>query len=206
MARRSGWIETGCWLLLWLCVSPVWAGDLAAKLALDQPRQFRYQETRHLALLAKPWRGSGFMIADPDGTLVKLQLLPERLVLIATPEELLYYDPVASERRRLALPSSLPQVQGIVLLQHLLRGDLEAVSREFNLEEQETETGWRLVLTPKRPDSPFRRVILGEDDKGRYLTVEERDGDCSLTRLTPDEAGARLKVRIARLLQQAKGE
>ncbi|HHH38622.1 MAG TPA: outer membrane lipoprotein carrier protein LolA [Sedimenticola sp.] len=206
MARRSGWTDHCRWLWLWLCWLPVWAADPAARLQLDQPRQFHYEETRHLALLARPWQGSGFLLADPDGTLVKLQLLPERLILVATPDELLYYHPASGERRRLPLPTALPQVQGIVLLQRLLRGDLQAVAADFSLDERETAAGWRLVLTPKHPDSHFRRVTLGEDNGRRYLEIVEADGDRTRMILTPDEQGPHLRVRIARLVQQAWGE
>lgn len=208
VVKRSGWTERRRWLWLWLWLwgAPAWAGDPLTELVLDRPYQFRYQETRRLALLTEPWHGSGFLLADPDGTLVKLQLLPERLVLVATPDALLYYRPADGERRRLPLPSSLPQVQGIVLLQRLLRGDLEAVRRDFLLETDETKAGWRLVLTPKGTEAPFRRVILGTENGARYLEIQEANGDRSRTTLILDEYGDHLKVRIARLYRQAQGE
>ncbi len=54
------------WLTLWL--SAALAADPGERLKLTAPVQFRYEETRTLALLSQPWHGSGFMLADADGT------------------------------------------------------------------------------------------------------------------------------------------
>ncbi|WP_152486084.1 LolA family protein [Methylohalobius crimeensis] len=195
------------WIALWL--PAVLAGDPAERLNISEPIQFRYQETRLLALLAEPWQGSGFMLADPDGTLVKLQLAPQRIIMIAAPDELLYYDPGIGERRRLPLPAEVPQVEGIVLLQHLLRGELEPIRRRYRLDYRETADGWRLDLSPKKPESaPFRTVVLRGDAEGRrrVLEITEPDGDRSMTELILDDQGDRLRFTIARLREEAVGK
>lgn len=194
------------WWILWLPAAL--AADPAEQLKLTVPVQFRYQETRTLALLSRPWHGSGFMLADPDGTLVKLQLAPERVIMIAAPAELLYYHPGRGERRRLQLPAPVPQAEGIELLRQLLKGELEPIRRRYLLDYRESKDGWRLDLTPKDPESsPFRAIALRGDSEGRrVLEIVERDGDSSVTELALDEAGDRLRFTIARLYQEAAEE
>ncbi|MFN3919353.1 MAG: hypothetical protein ACK4JF_03570 [Methylohalobius sp.] len=195
------------WLSLWL--SAALAADPGERLKLTAPVQFRYEETRTLALLSQPWHGSGFMLADADGTLVKLQLAPERLIMIAAPQELLYYAPGSGERRRLPLPAPVPQAEGIVLLRHLLKGELEPIRRQYHLDYRESGQGWRLNLIPKNPDSaPFRAIALraAPEKNRRVLEIVERDGDRSTTELILDEQGDRLRLTIARLRQEAAGE
>lgn len=204
---KSKWNLSRWWLALWLPAAL--AADPAEQLKLTAPVQFYYTETRTLSLLAQPWRGSGFMLADPDGTLVKLQLAPERIIMIAAPGELLYYDPSRNERRRLLLPAPFPQVEGIVLLKHLLKGELEPIRRRYHLDYRTHEAGWQLDLTPKDPAAaPFQAIGLRADATGgqRVLEIIERNGDRSVTELTLDERGDRLRFTIARLRQEATGE
>lgn len=204
---KSEWKISRWWLALWLPAAL--AADPTERLQIVEPLQFRYEETRILALMAQPWHGSGFMLADPDGTLVKLQLAPERIIMIAAPGELLYHDPGSGERRRLPLPAAVPQVEGIVLLKHLLRGEFEPIRRQYHLDYRESKEGWQLDLTPKDPESAqFRAIALHADpeDRRRVLEIVEHDGDRSVTELILDERGDRLRFTIARLRQEATGE
>ncbi len=200
-------------IVLWCCLlgwgAALWAADPASRLKLSEPVQMRYRETRRLALLSQPWQGTGYLLADPAGTLVKLQLSPRRVIMIATPDRLLYYDASTGERHRVSLPAPLPQAEGIVLLQHLLRGDLEPVRRDYRIGFQEGGRGWKLKLVPKTPDSAaFKEVSLSGDLEGRRQVLEmtERDGDTTITEMTLDDRGAGLAYTIARLLREAAGE
>ncbi len=203
---KSEWKISRWWLILWLPAAL--ATDPTERLQITQPVQFRYEETRTLALMAQPWRSSGFMLVDPGGTLVKLQLAPERIIMIAAPDELLYHDPGRGERRRLPLPAAVPQVEGIVLLKHLLKGEFEPIRRQYHLDYRKSKAGWQLDLTPKDPESaPFRAIGLRADsERRRVLEIVERDGDRSTTELILDEQGDQLRFTIARLRQEASGE
>ncbi len=202
-----GRIALLCWLLWW--GTQLLAADPASRLKLSEPVQMRYRETRILTLLAQPWQGRGYLLADVDGTLVKLQLSPQRVIMIATPDQLLYYDSSSGERHRVPLPAPVPQAEGIVLLQQLLRGDLEPVRRDYRIEYFETGQGWELKLVPKASISAaFKEVTLTGDLEGhrQVLEMTEQDGDRTITEMTLDDRGAKLAYTIARLLREAEGE
>ncbi len=202
-----GRITVLCGLLWWCAV--VCAADPAARLRLTEPVQLRYQETRSLALLSHPWQGSGYLLADPEGTLVKLQLSPERVIMIATPKELLYYASDSGERHRVSLPVPVPQLEGIILMQQLLRGELDPIRRRYRLDYREDKQGWALELTPRNPETaPFSKVSLRGDLQGQrqVLEITEQDGDHTVTEMTLDDRGARLTYTIARLVREAAGE
>jgi len=202
VARLIVLVWLACWARLGL------GDDPAQRLKLSEPVQLSYKETRTLALLAQPWRGRGYLLADPQGTLVKLQLSPQRVIMAATPRELLYFDPASGERYRLPLPAPPPQAEGILVLQQLLRGDLESIRRRYRVDYEEDEQGWRLKLAPLSDDSPYRQVLLRGDAQGKrqVLVVIEQDGDRTVTEMTVDERGSQLSYTIARLLQEALGQ
>lgn len=191
-----------------LLAHATWADPPAIyqRLRLDQTSQFRYLESRSLALLDQPWLGSGYLLAAPDGTLIKLQLSPHRVIMAATARELLYFDSHSGERRRLALPARHPQVAAIGLLQDLLSGRWQRIETQYQAQLQESTGGWRLTLTPTAvTDAPFAKITLEGDDRRRILTLEEADGDRSRTEMELDQRGATLQYTIARLLREAGG-
>ena len=177
------------------------------QLRLNQPTQYLYKETRQVKLLTNPWQGDGYMLASPDGVMIKLQLSPHRVIMAATPDELLYFDSRSGERHRLLLPSNYSQVQGVLLLRHLMQSDLEAVQRNYKMTVTQNDGHWKIQLFPLDPDAaPFKKVVLEEKDKQRVLTLEEKDGDISRTAFVLDQEGADLRFTIARLLREARGE
>lgn len=202
MARLIFLLWLGCWARLGE------ADDPAQRLKLTEPVQLSYQETRTLALLAQPWQGRGFLLADPEGTLVKLQLSPQRVIMVATPSELLYFDPGSGERHQVPLPAPVPQAEGIVLLQQLLRGDLESIRRRYRVDYGEDGQGWRLQLTPLKGQGPYREVSLRGEGEGKrqVLVILEKDGDRTVTEMTLDERGPQLSYTIERLLREALGQ
>ncbi len=194
-------------LLFWGIRLP--ASDPAGRFKLSEPVQMRYQETRTLALLSEPWKGSGYLLADPSGTMVKLQLSPQRVIMVATPSRLLYFDSSSGERHRIRLPTSMPQAEGIVLLRQLLQGNFQPIRGHYHIEYVEEGKNWSLQLLPKDPESaPFRKVSMHGDLEGnrQVLEIVERDGDRSVTRMVLDARGDKLTYTIARLVQEAAGE
>ncbi len=177
------------------------------RLHLDQPAQFQYKETRQLKLFTSPWQGDGYMLASPGGVMIKLQLSPHRVIMAATPDELLYFDSRTGERRRLSLPSPYPQVQGVLLLRHLMQGDLDEVRRHYKMSVTQDGRQWQIRLLPLDPEAtPFKKVTLQGQGKQRLLTLEEKDGDLSRTEFILDQQGPDLQYAIARLLREARGE
>ncbi|MBS1212515.1 MAG: outer rane lipoprotein carrier protein LolA, partial [Proteobacteria bacterium] len=67
---------------------------------LPQPgaAEFRYEETHTLELMAEPWHGQGYLLSAPDGSLVKLQLTPQRVIMAISGGQMYYYDPGQGQR------------------------------------------------------------------------------------------------------------
>ena len=98
----------GLWLLclVWPLIGLADEADLAELLARLLPKastEFSYQETRTLELAATPWHGQGKMLSGADGSLVKLQLQPSRVIMISTPQRLYYWDPEQKQRQSAAV-------------------------------------------------------------------------------------------------------
>lgn len=179
-------------------------------LILQKTTSFRYQETRNLELLDTPWQGGGLLLASKDGTLVKLQMRPERKIMAITPGEMIYFDSETEERRRLPLSTPHPVTRQVIIFQELLQGRLDKISTDYDITFQQTAPDWTLTLKPKAThDKPvFTEIIMqgSVDSTTRNIHLTESGGDSSDLAMQLLDTGPQLEFMIERLLREAIGQ
>jgi len=185
---------------------PQWA-DLVT---LQKTTSFRYDETRNLEMLDTPWQGGGLLLASKDGTLVKLQMRPQRKVMAITPGEMIYFDSENEERRRLPLSTPHPMTRQALIFQELLQGRLDKISADYEITFKKTTPNWALTLKPKAThDKPvFTEIIMRgtTDNTTRNIYLKESGGDSSSLSMHLLETGPQLEFMIERLLREAIGQ
>lgn len=177
---------------------------------LQKTTSFRYDETRNLEMLDTPWQGGGLLLASKDGTLVKLQMRPQRKVMAITPGEMIYFDSETEERRRLPLSTPHPMTRQALIFQELLQGRLDKISADYDIAFKKTAPNWTLTLKPKAThDKPvFTEIIMrgSIDNTTRKIHLKESGGDSSTLSMQLLETGPQLEFMIERLLREAIGQ
>ncbi len=203
-------------LLLALCLPPmVFAGDEALAEILGRLRQtgaaeFRYEEIRTLELASSPVKTEGYLLSGADGSLVKLQLLPRRIIMAISGGQMLYYDEEQKQRHSVPLDQSGLFRQQIELFRSLLQGRTEELSEDYVFAASRRNTRWKLKLTPKaghEEDSALFIELSGDEKGGKQqLSIRQRDGESSRYSLEKTGGGKSLDYSIQRLLLEAAGE
>ena len=185
-------------------------GPWSELLELKQTSSFRYQETRYLQLLDQPWQGGGLLLASKDGTLVKLQMRPQRKIMAITPGEMIYFDSETGERHRMPLSASNPMARQALIFQELLQGNPDKISADYDLVFQQKTSSWLLRLKPKPVASViiFSEIIMrgNTNDTSRSITLNEQGGDKTVMTMHVLETGPQLEYMIERLLREATGQ
>jgi hypothetical protein len=187
MKRRATFL-----LLALAAVTPALAIELDGLMRLLAARgdaAASFIEEQHLAALDRPLRSTGELLFRASGSLEKRTLTPRA-------ELLTYADGTAwtqrgSRRQRLDLqryPQILPLVESI---RATLAGDRKALEELFEIELTGSESQWKLRLTPRdaRARDLFREIrVAGSNADVLSLDVERRNGDRSVTTMTPHAA------------------
>ena len=191
-----------------LVVRPV--SQLSELISLKQTTSFRYQETRSLELLDQPWQGSGLMLASTDGTLIKLQMMPQRKIMAITPGEMIYFDSENKERHRLPLSVPHPMTRQALIFLELFQGKSEKILTDYDLHVSTTKASWYIRLKPKltAESAVFKDITMSGNvnNSTRLITLSEKTGDSSTIALTELEQGPQLEFMIERLLREAVGQ
>jgi hypothetical protein len=184
--------------------------EVLARLYQTEAVSFRYEETRTLELLAAPWRGWGYLFSSPDGTLVKLQLSPERVVMAITGERMLYHDAAHGQRQSAPLAFAGAMAGPVALFRSVLQGRGGELQAHYEVTAERRERQWRLRFAPKAPgpDAAGTRIEMSGADAGpeRRIVIEQADGERTEYRLEKTEEGRHLEVSIQRLLLEAQGD
>lgn len=189
------------------------AGETEALSLLQELRpaggaaEFRYEETRVLELVAEPWHGWGYLFSSADGSLVKLQMFPQRAVMAISGGQMLYYDREHNQRRSAPLGFAGAAQRQITAFRSILQGRIDELRGLYEFDAERKDGRWRLRLTPKAGQAVAAIEMSGEDrGPRRTLRVREADGESSEYRLEQTGAGAALELTIQRLLLEAAGE
>lgn len=173
--------------------SPPPAPDLAAvleRMASTPGVEASYVERKELSLLARPLESRGVIYFVPPDRFARFTTEPGFSSLVVDGEGVRFREGRDGEEMDL---SGSPMARGFVeSFMVLWRGDREELARLYALELEpgsadgtSGEGGWALRLTPRHaPLSRMIRAILLEGDEGgmRRMTVEEKDGDRTVTR------------------------
>lgn len=182
--------------------------QVLARLRQDSEGKFQYQETRTLELATAPWQGQGYMLTDGKGSLVKLQLAPQRVIMAVSQQRLYYYDPSLQQRHELPLDYADPAAGQIVVFRSLLQGRSEDFQADYEFAAEQHDAFWRLTLTPKTGHETAARIEIAGDDRvhSRQITILQADGDSTVYRIEPLPAPQAASVSIDGLLREAVGD
>jgi len=205
------------WLFLLLLFAPIlgFADDsklteLLAHIRQTGPAQYQYQETRQLELATSPWQGQGIMLTDGNGSLVKLQLQPTRVIMAITNDSMIYWDPEQDQRHTMPIAYAGPAAAQILVFRSILQGRAEELQPNYDFVAEQHDKHWTLRLTPKAEHSDDQTAVIeisGDgDDQQRRIVIRQTDGESTeyhIDKALPKQAEA---YSIPQLLQEATGE
>jgi hypothetical protein len=212
MNKRGGrWL---CWAALAAPLS-AWAGDgavaeLLGRIGSAGTAEFRYEETRTLELAAAPMQAQGYLFSNRAGDLVKLQLLPRRIIMAISGGRMLYHDPEQKQRFSAPLSFAGDARQQITLFQTLLQGRVDALQASYEASVERQGQHWTLKLQPKpgpaAEGAPALEMSGNDDGPQRQIIIRQADGETSRYLLEKTGEEQRLEFSIQRLLLEALGE
>ena len=173
----------------------------------DQHGVFDYQETRQLELATSPIRTQGLMLTDSGGTLVKLQLKPERIIMAISGDNLYYWNPAQNQRHQMPISAGEDTAQQILIFRQLLQGRLTELQQHYQLEADTDNKHWSLQLRPKQPEaSPIAAITVSGQQNERHILILQSDGDSTEYRIETSDPQIAQSYSIPKLLQEADGE
>ncbi|WP_240347946.1 outer membrane lipoprotein carrier protein LolA [Methylomonas sp. EFPC1] len=204
-------------LFLLLAVLPMfgWAdgavlSELLTRIRQTGQAQFQYEETRVLELADAPWHGQGVMLSGTDGSLVKLQLQPARVIMAITEQRMLYWDPQQNQRHSAALDSAGPAGEQIKVFRSILQGRTEELQLNYAIAADKQGPQWTLRLTPKPElsgdDLPSIEISGDDQDQQRRISIKQPDGESTEYRMHKATAAQQQDYSLPSLLQEASGE
>jgi choline dehydrogenase-like flavoprotein len=172
--------------------------------------EYRYEETRTLEMMAAPWKGSGYLFSSPDGTLIKLQLAPEKVIMAISGDRMLYYDAAHGERQSASLSFAGPMAEQIGTFRAILQGRAEELKAAYDIRSEIHGKHWTLRLTAKERDGdePGLAVeISGDTDQPRrHIAIQQPDGEKAVYVMEKTGEGKQLEAPMQRLLSEATEE
>lgn len=208
-------MKLGLWLLLtlWPLVGLAEEAGLAELLARIQPKdatEFNYQETRTLELAATPWHGQGKMLSGADGSLIKLQLQPTRVIMISTPQRLYYWDPQQKQRHSATVDQAGAAGAQIGLFRSVLQGPTADLQNSYDIVPSRQDKTWRLWLGPKpglkSVDAPTLEISGDDNDNKRQVLISQPDGEATKYQMLKIAEGPEVEKSIRQLLREALGD
>lgn len=175
--------------------------------AQDQQGVFNYQETRHLELVSTPWHGEGLMLTASDGSLVKLQLQPERIIMAISGDNLYYWHPGQNQRHNMPISFGEDAARQILIFRQILQGQLSSLQQQYDLTADTDGQHWSLQLRPKPSTEQFISAIsISGNQQQRQIVIQQRDGESSEYRIEKADPQITAQYSISQLLQEASGE
>jgi hypothetical protein len=184
--------------------------ELLTRIRQNGQAQFRYEETRILELADQPWHGQGYMLSGADGSLVKLQLQPARVIMAIAEQRMLYWDPQQNQRHSAALDSAGPAGEQIKVFRTILQGRTEELQAKYNLSAEKQGKQWVLRMTPKpelsADDLPSIDISGDDEDIQRRILIKQVDSESTEYRMQKATAAQQQEYSLQRLLLEASGE
>ena len=184
--------------------------DVLMRIQQTGPAKYQYQETRQMELLDAPVQAQGYMLTDAEGTLVKLQLQPSRVIMAIAGQSMFYWDPAQHQRHSAPLASAGPAAQQIAVFRSILQGRIEELRAAYDFAAENHGKQWILRLTPKPDqggsDSPNIEIAGDAEHQQRQIVIRQADGDSTeyLISKAADEQAS--EYTISRLLREATGD
>jgi len=207
---RCGW-----YLLLALLPMMAFGDEIELQTLLDRIRhtgsaEFRYEEIRKLELASSPWQGQGIMLSGADGSLVKQQLQPTRVIMAIAEGRMYYWDPEQEQRHAAPLGQANQAAKQIMVFRTLLQGHAEELKARYDFVPEQHGKSWILRLSPKpgldNEEAPTIEISGDEDAYKRQVLIRQADGESTEYRMVKISEGQQLDSSIRRLLLEAIGE
>jgi len=184
--------------------------DVLARIHEVGPSKYQYQETRQMELLDAPVQAQGYMLTDAEGTLIKLQIQPNRVIMAIAGQSMFYWDPAQNQRHSASLAYGGSAAQQITVFRSILQGRIEELQAAYDLAAESKEGQWTLRLTakPDRTDSAASSVVISGDkqDKQRKIVLQQADGESTeylIAKVADDQAQ---ESTIGSLLREVTGD
>jgi len=192
-----------------------WADDVILPDVLTRSRQsgpakFQYTETRRMELLDAPAIAQGYMLTDAEGTLVKLQLEPKRVVMAIAGQTMFYWDPEQKQRHSAPVAYGGPAAQQITVFRAILQGRLDELRANYLFAAENKDDQWTLQLTPKSEqtssDTSSITITGDAEDKQRKIVILQTDGESTEYLVANATEGRASEYSISSLLREATGD
>lgn len=144
---------------------PAWR-DLFAQLAPNKTRQSKFEELRYFPFRKTPTVLRGEIRIVPEVGLSLRYLEPEPRLLIVDQKGLLMRDDSGQDR---AAPSDSRAQAATSALVHVLRFDLEALKKDFDVHGRREGKTWRLGFVPRDPNFANLLGVLTVSGEGPVL-------------------------------------
>jgi hypothetical protein len=171
--------------------------------------QYRYEETRTLELMAAPWKGKGYLLSSPDGTLVKLQLSPERIIMAISGERMMYYDSAHGQRQSAPLGQGGPMAEQVGAFRAILQGRTAELRSGYDIRTETRDKRWTLHLAGKARKAgeppPVLEISGDENLRRRHILIRQPDGEKTEYALEKSAEGKHLEPWIKDLVAEASG-
>lgn len=182
--------------------------EILARFHRTVAEEYRYRETRTLELMTAPWQGKGYLYSAPDGTLIKLQLAPERAIMAISGERMIHYDDARDRRQSAPLAAAGSMAEQIRSFRAILQGRADELEAAYDLRAETTGKAWTLRLTGKpRPEGePAPTIEMSGEGGKRRIVIERGDGEKTEYVLEKAREGQVLEGPMRGLLVEALGE
>lgn len=168
---------------------PASAEKLFALFSEMKGLECRFEEEKHLALLALPLRSRGKLYFLRPGYLARRVEAPQEQAVTITPTELRMKDAEGEEVIDLRQAAEVRHF--VTSLVQVFAGNLEQLERAYRVQyaadpDPEKARHWSLVLTPReRPLTEMMRslTLRGEGEAVGGIEVVEPNGDRTVTRI-----------------------
>lgn len=199
--------------LLCLLSSPGFAdetglADLLGRIRHAGPVELRYEETRKLELATSPVQAQGHMYSGADGSLVKLQLSPKRIVMAIAEGRMLYFDSQENRHDSVSLDQAGVAGTQITVFRSLLQGHAEDLRSSYEFSPTIQGKRWSVRLKPKAEgdEMPSLEISGEEASRKQRVLIRQPDGESTEYHLEQTGEGPQVEETIRRLLREAAGE
>lgn len=200
-------------LVLYLCsLSVSFAEDdltsLMQSLKTDKAVKIAYKEIRHLELLDQPWNGSGFMYSMLPDTMIKEQLLPQKILMGVKADQLLYFDIDENVRYQSEMTADSPYSLNIIIFKALMTTDEQLLRNNYLIDLTFSSTRWVMKLKPKNQSKSKMNIVVSGLLKQAVdtISIKSEDGDSSDFILQQQSTTDDIRNEINLRYQQLSGE
>jgi choline dehydrogenase-like flavoprotein len=184
--------------------------ELLGRIRQTGAAEFRYEETRTLELASSPVKATGYLLSSPDGSLVKLQLSPRRIIMAISGGQMLYYDQEQKQRHTASMDFAGQARQQITVFRALLQGRTEELKTVYDFSMERRDKRWKLGFKAKpgqaEEDAPSLEIEGDDNGHRRQMLIRQADGESSRYSIEKTGEGQPVEYSIQRLLLEAAGE